>query len=348
MGNVISNIVEDANITALRKLIDNAKNIVITCHVSPDGDAICASLALKHVLVQLKKNLDVITPDQCPKSLQFLPGVNSIISYSIRELSSKNRFDEADLIFCLDYNSLYRVDKMADTLRSAKATKVLIDHHLDPENFANIIISKPQLSSTCLLLYYVINQLCLSDYITKDVATCLYTGMLSDTGNFSYNSNDPEIYLVISNLLKRGVDKDYIYNRVYNTNNESRLRLCGYALEKKMQLFPQHHAALLTLNKEELGKFHYEKGDTEGLVNVPLSIPGIYYSAFFREDDGYIKISMRSIGDFPVNKLCENYYNGGGHKNAAGGEFYGSIVEAELLFKSVLFENDIYFNGNSK
>ncbi len=341
-----SNIVEETDIIALRELINNANNIVITCHVSPDGDAIGSSLALKHVLIQLNKNVEVITPDQCPKSLQFLPGVNSILPYSIKESSANSKFHEADVIFCLDYNSLYRVDKMADVLRGTNATKVLIDHHLDPETFANIIISKPHLSSTCLLLYHVINQLCLSNYITKDVATCIYTGMLTDTGNFSYNSNDPEIYLAISNLLKRGVDKDYIYNRVYNTNNESRIRLCGYALGKKMQIFPQHHAALIILNKEELDKFHYEKGDTEGLVNIPLSIPGIYYSAFFREDDEYIKISMRSIGDFPVNTLCENYYNGGGHKNAAGGEYYGSIFEAEILFKSILIVNDKYFNNN--
>ncbi len=348
MANFVSNIVEDGTIVAINNLITNATNIVITCHVSPDGDAVGASLALKHVLVQLNKNVEVVTPDQCPKSLQFLPGIKTIIPYSINKAVADKKIHEADLIFCLDFNSLYRVDKMAEILSSASAYKVLIDHHLEPEDFASITISKPNLSSTCLLLYYVINQLKLSDYITNDVATCIYTGMLTDTGNFSYNSNDADLYLVISDLLKCGIDKDSIYNQVYNTNNESRIRLCGYALDQKMQLFPDNHASLICINKEELEKFNYEKGDTEGLVNIPLSIPGICYSAFFREDDDYVKISMRSIGDFPVNKICEKYFNGGGHKNAAGGEFYGTIVEAELLFKSILFENNIYFNGNSK
>lgn len=346
MDKFISNIIDNTNIEALRGLIDGAKNVVITCHVSPDGDAIGSSLALKHVLVQLKKDVAVVTPDQCPKSLLFLHGSDTIIPYSVNKSIAENKIQSADLIFCLDFNSLYRVDKMAEVLNNAIATKVLIDHHLEPEDFAKIIISNPKLSSTCLLLYYALMQLGYLNYISKEVATCIYTGMMTDTGNFSYNSIDSNIYLVIADLINRGIDKDDIYNRIYNTNNESRLRLCGYALSNKMQLYAEHHAALITINQDELNKFNYEKGDTEGLVNIPLSLPGIYYSAFFREDQDYIKISMRSIGDFPVNKICELYFNGGGHKNAAGGEFYGSITEAENLFKSTLIKNDKYFNKN--
>lgn len=346
MGKSISNIVDEANINALRGLIEDAKNIVVTCHVSPDGDAIGSSLALMHVLEQFNKNAVVVTPDQCPKSILFLPGTDKIIPYSVNKATAENRFQSADLIFCLDFNSLYRVDKMKEVLNNTAATKVLIDHHLDPEDFATIIISKPELSSTCLLLYYVLMQLGYSNYISKDVATCIYAGMMTDTGNFSYNSSDANLYKVIADLISRGIEKDVIYNKIYNINNESRLRICGYALYDKMQLFKSHHAALILLQKEELAKFQYEKGDTEGLVNVPLSIPGIKYSAFFREDADYVKISMRSIGDFPVNKICEQYFNGGGHKNAAGGEFYGSISEAENLFKSILVENDKYFKEN--
>lgn len=348
MGKCLSNIIEDCNIDAVRRLIDDAKNIVITCHVSPDGDAIGSSLALMHVLTQINKNVAVVTPDQCPKSLLFLPGTENIIPYSVNKITVEHKIQSADLIFCLDFNSLYRVDKMEQVLNTAIATKVLIDHHLEPEEFATIKISRPELSSTCLLLYYVLFQLGYSNFISKDVATCIYAGMMTDTGNFSYNSSDEKIYLVIADLVSRGIEKDDIYNRIYNTNNESRLRICGYALSEKLQLFKIHKAALITLTKEELAKFQYEKGDTEGLVNIPLSIPEIEYSAFFREDDEYVKISMRSIGDFPVNKLCEQYFNGGGHKNAAGGEFYGSIVDAENLFKSTLFENDKYFNNDDK
>lgn len=337
-------VVDEHSAVAINSAIFNAKQIVITCHVAPDGDAIGSSLALWHVLKQMGKNVVIITPDQTPVSLQFLPNFDEIKSYSCDNILCNSIFASADLIFCLDFNALSRVDKMGKVLQEASAIKVLIDHHLYPEDFASIIISHPQISSTCLLLLFVLSQLDLLEHINQEAAECIYTGMMTDTGNFTYNSEDVNIYIAIAELIKKGIRKEYIYKKLYNTNSEERLKLCGYSLGKKMTIYPEHHAALIYLNKQELEQFNYKKGDTEGLVNIPLSIPGVVYSAFLREDEEYVKVSMRSVGDFPVNLLCENYFNGGGHKNAAGGEFMGSITEAVDLFISLLKENDKYLN----
>lgn len=316
-------------------------DFVIVCHVSPDGDAIGSSLGLWHLLLSINKKATIITPDQPPKSLSFLPGISEIISYSSSPEIAKKILFEAEAIICLDFNSLSRIDRLELEFKNITAPKVIIDHHLYPEDFAELKISYPQVSSTCALLYYVIYQMGLSDKLSSNAAECIYTGMMTDTGNFSYNSSDSDLYLIISELIKKGINKDQIYTQIYNTNTESSLRVNGYAISNKMRLFYEQNAALITLNKEELEKHNYQKGDTEGLVNVPLSIPGISFSAFFREDKEFVKISMRSKGDFPVNTICEKYFNGGGHKNAAGGEFYGSLNEAIALFESVLINNKL-------
>lgn len=342
---MLSNIINISEAEKLKCLINDAQRVAITCHVSPDGDAIGSTLALWHVLTAMGKNVCVITPDQSPKSLSFLAGVDRIIAATCNPEAARRKFKKADLIFCLDFNTLSRVDRMADLLKNSSAKKVLIDHHLDPESFADITISQPKMSSACLLLYRVLLQLGYDKYIDKHTAECLYTGMMTDTGNFTYNSSDPDIYIVIAQLIKKGINKDAIYTIVCNTKNESCLRINGYALSKKMMLYPQHHAALIVLSREEMSSYNYQKGDTEGLVNMPLSIPGIIYSAFIRDDydeAGRINVSMRSKGNFPVNKVCEAHFNGGGHKNAAGGEYYGNITEAQQTFESLLSINDKY------
>lgn len=335
-------VISENDLSALSDAISNASNIAITCHMSPDGDAVGSSLALLHVLSSMGKHASIITPDQIPASLSFLPNVDKIIAYSCDSQIAQKTLSTSDLIFCLDFNSLTRVDKMAQVLHEAKATKVLIDHHLEPDDFTTIKISEPEISSTCLLLYYVLQQLGFDKHINQYAAECIYAGMMTDTGNFTYNSNDPNIFLAISELIKKGIRKDEIYRQVYNTNSESRLRVCGYALSNKMYLYPNHNAALIVLDKNDLKQWNYKKGDTEGLVNKPLSVPGICYSVYLREEAEYIKVSARSIGDFPVNKMCEDYFNGGGHKNAAGGEYLGTLKQAIELFESILNENDNY------
>ncbi len=325
---MIKRVINEEQTKKLKQLIADAKNIVITCHMSPDGDAVGSSLGLMHVLRTMGKYTSVVTPDMVPVSLNFLPGVKSIVVYTRQELLAKQLVKEADLIICLDFNALYRIDRFAPVIGQAKATKVMIDHHLDPENFTDLCISYPQMSSTCELLYNAIVLTGMKRFLNYNSATCIYTGMMTDTGNFTYNSNNSDLYIIIAELLKYGIDKDYIYNTAMNTFSADRLRLMGYAMSEKMEVFPEVGGAIIELTREELYRFNYQKGDTESLVNKPLSIPGIYWSIFLREDADYIKVSARSTGDFAVNGYCEQYFSGGGHKNAAGGEFIGTIEDA--------------------
>lgn len=325
---MIKRVINEEQTKKLKQLIADAKNIVITCHMSPDGDAVGSSLGLMHALRTMGKYTSVVTPDMVPVSLNFLPGVKSIVVYTRQELLAKQLVKEADLIICLDFNALYRIDRFAPVIGQAKATKVMIDHHLDPENFTDLCISYPHMSSTCELLYNAIVLTGMKRFLNYNSATCIYTGMMTDTGNFTYNSNNSDLYIIIAELLKYGIDKDYIYNTAMNTFSADRLRLMGYAMSEKMEVFPEVGGAIIELTREELYRFNYQKGDTESLVNKPLSIPGIYWSIFLREDADYIKVSARSTGDFAVNGYCEQYFSGGGHKNAAGGEFIGTIEDA--------------------
>lgn len=325
-------------IEKLKELIPKSRNVVITCHLSPDGDALGSSLGLKHVLSCLGIECRVITPDCPPQSLSFLPGYNDVMPLSRYESLVRAHVNRADLIFCLDYNELKRVDRLAPYIEASSARKIMIDHHLHPatEGF-DVQISHPEISSTCALLYKVICAIGLGEYITKDAAECIYTGMMTDTGNFSYNSNDPDLYLAIYALLERGIDKDQIYRKAMNVRSENSIRLNSYALLEKLEVFPEYHAALICITRDEANRFGYKKGDTEGLVNVPLCIPGVVYSCYLRDEEDYVKVSMRSVGDFPVNKLCKEHFGGGGHLNAAGGEFHdGDMRECAELFKSLM------------
>ncbi len=333
---MIKRVIEDELLQELKRLLFSSEKIVITCHVSPDGDAIGSSLGLCHVLHKLGKQAHVVTPDLLPPSLTFLPGVKDIVVYTRQELLAKRLIEDANLIVCLDFNALYRIDRLSTVVEKSKAVKVLIDHHLDPENFTDLVISHPEMSSTCELLYHVIYFMGLKRFINKWSAICIYTGMMTDTGNFTYNSNNPDLYIIIADLLRRGVDKDQIYNIAMNTFSADRLRLMGYAMSEKMELFPESGGALIVLSHDELVKYHYQRGDTESLVNRPLSIPGIQWCIFLRDDVEYIKVSARSVGDFAVNGYCERYFGGGGHKNAAGGEFRGSLEDAKQLVYAIV------------
>lgn len=335
---MISRIIKEEQIAQLRKYLEHYDNIVITCHVSPDGDAIGASLGLYHLLSTLGKTVNIVTPDLFPKSLAFLPGSKEIVAYSKYTDFATQLITNAKLIFCLDFNAISRLDQMANVVRDSSAKKVMIDHHLSPESFCDIIFSNSTMSSTCELLFRIICGLGLFNEINKASAECIYTGMMTDTGNFSYNSNRAEIYVIVAELIKKGIDKDRIYTLAMNSSSEDRLRLLGYAIAERMEVFPEVEGALITLSKAELERFAYKKGDTESLVNVPLGIPNIKWVIFMREDEGYIKISARSKGAFAVNTICEKYLNGGGHKNASGGEFFGTLDEAVALYHKIIDE----------
>ena len=337
---MIARIINEHQVKELRRLLQQSRRIVITCHLTPDGDAMGSSLGLWHVLQRIGKEVTVVTPDAVPKHLTFLPGAKDTIAFSCYGEFATRLLREADLIFCLDYNDPKRVDRMEQALRSAPAPKVLIDHHLHPSDFAAVTISHPEVSSTSMLIFRVLCRLELFHEIDRPAAECIYTGMMTDTGNFSYNSNEPDLYVVIAELLRKGINKDQLYQQACNTLSESALRLNGYAVSEKMQIFPSHRCALITLSADELTRFGYEKGDTEGLVNRPLALPEVTWSVYLREDPTQIKVSMRSKGTFPVNAVCADHFGGGGHLNAAGGEFKGSLRQCIDLLEEVMPQYD--------
>lgn len=335
---MLSKVISQTEIDHVEKWFEKADKIVIVSHVSPDGDAIGSSLGLYHFLVSQEKTVHVIVPNAFPDYLKWMPGAKDILQYNRYKEFADKLIHEADVICCLDFNVLSRIDDMEEAVKTSNARKLLVDHHLHPGDFAGITISHPGMSSTAEMVFRLICQLGNFSDISKEGAECIYAGMMTDTGAFTFNSNKREIYLIIGELLSKGIDKDEIYRNVYNTSSEGRLRLKGYVLYEKMQLFPQFRSALISLSREEQKKFHYMKGDTEGLVNIPLSIKDICFSAFLREDTekDMIKISLRSEGTFPCNQVASEYFNGGGHLNASGGEFYGTLEEAIDLFKQAL------------
>lgn len=333
---MITPLISEQDIQTVVNLIADSDRIVITCHVSPDGDALGSSLGLYHFLVAMGKQVMVVTPDMAPRNLHFLPGMRHVTVYMQSPEKAASLIGEAELIFCLDYNALNRVDKLAPFISNAQAKKVLIDHHLGPDKFCDVIISHPHISSTSELIFRMIYQMGEYDRMPVQSAETIYTGMMTDTGNFTYNSNDPEIYYIIAELVKKGINKDRIYTLACNTQSANKLKLNSYAICHKMEVFPEYKAALICLSQAEMEQYNFQKGDCEGLVNIPLSIRGVEFSAFIREDRSYVKISLRSQGRFAVNKIAETHFNGGGHRNASGGEFYGSLEEAVRLFKEIL------------
>lgn len=335
---MLSRIIDQNNVDHFKKWLDKAERIVITTHTSPDGDAIGSSLGLWHYLRNRGKDVHVIVPNNFPDFLRWMNGTDEIVRYDKHKEQADQLIAGADIICCLDYNEISRIDAVGEPVLASKARKIMIDHHLHPSDFCGIIISHPEISSASEIVFRFICRLGGFDDISFEAAECIYCGMMTDTGSFTYNSNNPEIYYIISELMSKGIDKDAIYRRVYNTYSEGRLRLQGYVLYCKMKLFHEYNAALISLDREEQKRFHYNKGDTEGLVNIPLSVKGIIFSAFLREDTekDMVKISLRSVGSFPCNQIASEYFGGGGHLNASGGEFYGPLKDAENILKQAL------------
>ena len=333
---MISKVIAEDLIHRTQKEIDKADKIVIVVHVGPDGDAMGASLALWHYLMTIEKEPVVIVPTTFPNFLKWMPGADRVLVYETQKEESDELIAAAELIFTLDFNVPNRLAKMEEAIMTATAPKILVDHHLHPTDYAKVTISYPEISSTSELIFRLICRMGDFSKINLACAECIYTGMMTDTGGFTYNSNKPEIYIIINELIKLGVDKDEIYRRVFNTYSADRMRLMGYALYKKMKVYPEYKAALITLSAKELQEFNFQNGDAEGLVNMPLSIDGIVFSVFMREDTDKIKISLRSQGTFPANKVSSDLFNGGGHLNAAGGESYQTLHETVKKFEEAL------------
>lgn len=333
---MIRPVIDNASIEKLRSLFNRVQRVVITCHKSPDGDALGSTLAMCHVLHMLGKEATVVTPDIPPRALAFVPGVKSIVVHSKQPVRVSSLLASAQLLMCLDYNAFSRVDKLGEELAPLRVPRVLIDHHLDPKEDFDVMISHPEASSTCELVFRVLLQLDMLQFVDRFVASCLYVGMTTDTGGYAYSCENAEFFEILMLLMRRHIDRLTLYNLAQNTFSESAVRLQGYALSQKMQLFQPQGVALIMLTREELERFGYCKGDTETLVNKPLAIPEVSWSVLLREDPDKIKVSCRSQGDFSVSDVCANYFNGGGHKNAAGGELEGTMAEAEATFLRML------------
>ena len=327
----------------IQSLIQSAQHVALLTHQSPDGDAMGSSLAMYHYIRSLGKDAQVIVPNAFPDFLAWLPGADIVWFYDSQSTLADSYLEKADLVICTDFNAPSRIGALGDKMLTLACPKLMIDHHLHPSDFADFIVSEPEASSTCELVYEVLSTL--GAQLSTQIATCLYTGLMTDTGNFSYNSNRPQIYNIISQLVAAGANKDEIYNAVFNQYSVDRMKMVGYCLYQKMRIFPEHHTALIYLNRKELYRFHFQKGDAEGIVNMPLQSKDIHYSVFMREDKATpdemeknggistkIKLSFRSQGNRPVNVFASEVFNGGGHANASGGEFYGPLKDAVQLF----------------
>lgn len=335
-------------VTRFEKLINSASSIVVTCHVRPDGDAIGSSLGWMHLLRVLGKNVTVIIPDNAPRSLSFLPGFDSMAVYTRHEEYCEKAFADADLIICCDFNQPSRLDKMQTLLDSSSCPKVLVDHHVDPSDFADVVFSYPDMSSACELSFRLMAELGLYNEINLDAATCLLTGLITDTKNFTVNCKNSDIYEILQRLIEKGCDKNRIVRLALTEKSYGALMLEAYALSNKLEVFPELHAAVICLDKYECERFHYEKGDTEGLVNRPTEIKGITCSFFLREDADCVKVSARSVLDFPVNMICRDLFGGGGHVMAAGAEYRGSLKDCHDILIDALPRYTQYLRGKTE
>ena len=341
---MLENIMTEGECNKLRSLIDEAESIVLCCHQNPDGDALGALLGWAEVLRTMGKAPVMVVPDQYPDYLQWLPNSEKIVRYDKRKDFVDTLLKMADLVFCLDFNTLSRTADMEQSLTTTPAQLVLIDHHLSPDVPAVLSVSHPEMSSTCELLFRIVWQMGLFGTLGKHYAGPIYCGMMTDTGAFTYNSSTPDIYFIISQLLTKRINKDKIYRCVYHNYSEHRLRMVGHVLCNRLVVDNRLHAAYYALSREDQKRFRFVKGDAEGLVNMPLQIKGLKLSISLREDterDGMVWVSLRSVDNIPCNKMAEQFFNGGGHLNASGGRLQGTLNDAVETVKKALktYEN---------
>jgi len=336
---MLDNILTTEECDLLHSLIVEADTIVLCCHTNPDGDAIGSMLGWGDVLRQMGKEPLLVVPDQFPDYLQWMPNSEKIVRYDKRREYVDTVLKIADLVFCLDFNTLSRTEFMENALKTSPAKKVLIDHHLNPDVDAVLSISYPLMSSTCELVFRIVWQMGLFEQSGKHFAGPIYSGMMTDTGGFTFNSNNPEIFFIISQLLTKHINKDKIYRCVYHNYSEHRLRLVGHVLCNRLVVDDMRHAAYYTLTRQDLKKYNFVKGDAEGLVNMPLQIKGLKLSISLREDTErpeLIWVSLRSVDDFPCNLVAQQFFNGGGHLNASGGRLNCSIDEAVAVVEKAI------------
>ena len=327
------------SISEIKALLATPQKIVITTHHKPDGDAMGSSLGLYAYLIQLGHHVKVITPTDYPYFLHWLPNNSDVIVYTEKPEESAALVADAAMIFCLDFNSLSRINELGELVRSSAALKLMIDHHLEPEDFDDYRHWNINACAAAQLVYdFILNELGDAERMNKDIATCLYTGIMTDSGSFRFASATSSVYRIAADLIDAGAEHWRIHQLVYDNATENRLRFLGHCVSNKLEVLREFNTAIISVTKEELNAFEIVTGDTEGIVNYALSINGIKLAAFIIERTDKVKLSLRSTGDFPANEICKKFFSGGGHRNAAGGVSEKSLDETVGQFKSILTE----------
>ncbi|RED42748.1 phosphoesterase RecJ-like protein [Winogradskyella eximia] len=325
-------------ISEIKALLSTPKNIVIVPHRNPDGDAMGSTLGLYHYLKLYHHNATIIAPNDYPDFLKWLPGDDTVLKFEANPEESHPLIEAADLIFTLDFNAFHRAGhQMAEVLEKSEAIKIMIDHHQQPDDYAKYMYSDVKMSSTCEMVYNFIEMLGDVAKINSTIATCLYVGIMTDTGSFRFPATTSRTHEVIGQLIEKGAENSQIHNNIYDTNSYSRLQLLGRAMQN-LKVIPELRTAYMTLSQAELDEFNFKKGDTEGFVNYALSLKGIIFAAIFIENkqDSIIKISLRSKGEFSVNEFSRAHFHGGGHTNAAGGRSDDDMPTTINNFISIL------------
>jgi len=330
----------------LSNLFSTSENILLICHINPDGDAVGSQLALYHYLTSSGKKVEMLSPNYLQEFLKWMDGSERINIFIKDRAACRSIISASDLIVFLDFNQSNRMGEAEQYVLASKATKVLIYHHIGPAPIADIIISDTTVCATSELVHRIVTELNGVQFLNKSYAEALYVGIITDTGNFEHGSYSSGTFRVVADLFDAGIEKERILNLIYNNFSPDRLRLQGYALNQKMVLLPDYHTAYIILTRSELKMYKHVKGDTEGFVNMPLSIKGIIFTALFIEKDGFIKLSFRSKGTFPTNEFASKYFKGGGHLNASGGEYYDTMENTLAHFLNMLNENKERFEEN--
>jgi len=319
-------------------LLSTPQKIVLTSHQNPDGDAFGSSLGLYALLNHMNHEVNVISPTAHADYISWMPGTEEVINFQsdVEQGRAKRLISEASIIFCLDFSSLGRIGEMKASVERSAAKIILIDHHQLPEDFADYVYWNDKAAATCQLIYVLIEKLGLLKYVDTTVATCLYTGILTDTGSFKFESTSKEVHRVAGELIEKGIDPNRINRKLFDQNTLDRVRFLGYGLKEKLNYLEEYRVAYFSFSKEELASYNSKNGDTEGLVNYGLSIAGVVMSAIFIEREDMIKISFRSVDDFSVSELSRKHFEGGGHKNAAGGKSLETLEETVNRFLLIL------------
>jgi phosphoesterase RecJ-like protein len=324
------------NINDLRALLSRPKDIVITTHRNPDGDAIGSSLGLYHFLQKTGfHNVKIVSPSEYPETFSWMPDVDRIIVYDEEPERAEKMIQQAALIFCLDFNSLDRIDKVGEIIQPLKTPKVMIDHHLFPEGFADFILSDTTASSTCELVFDFVEMMEMKKDLDRTIGECLYTGIITDTGSFKYSTSS-KLFRIVAELLDTGVDDTVLQDLIFNSLTEKNLRLLGHCLNNRLEVLDEFKTGIITLTKEDYQTFDIQRGDTEGIVNFILKMRHIKMAAFIMEQPTIVKISLRSKGDFSVQEIAKKHFRGGGHKNASGGASFQPLDTTVKKFKELL------------